>query len=648
MKLRTSSCKLTLFKKDVTRFAPVWIIYTVGMVMVLLSSFNGYEPDYAAKHFSAIFSVFGIVNLLYAAVVAGLLFGDLFVSRMCYSLHALPQRRESWFVCHAVAGLCFSLIPNLITALLMMTQLEEFWFVALYWLLLMTLQYLFFFGVAVFSIMLTGNRVGALAIYAVLNFFSMLAYGFCVIIYEPQMPGVVINPYLFAKLCPVVNQFAFDQFLVFANEDIFVEEWSYYDTVYTYSGLGEGWGYAALIAVIGLGLLGAAVLLYRRRDLECAGDFVAFRKLAPVVCVILTLCVGLVCAFMGELLSTYIVWLPVGIVIGYFGSLMLLERRLKVFRKKTFIGLGAIVAVLAVSLLVINTDALGIVTWLPETSQVKSVTIANYNSDNYHYDYYYGNRMSVTLTQEEEIAEIIEAHEDILSTLDHSAANTHYVVLEYTLKSGRTVKRAYSAPITGKNYQIIAKYFYTPEQILGYTDWETYKNNVYSIWTDSGTVPTAFYEELLEALKADCMEGYVVIDNYSDIAYWVDIEVENPNGSWTYRNLAVKNGAKNTCALLESPEIVLGYTDWEAFLSSVSNVYVDGNEYSSQLISGLLEAMRQDCEDGNINGSSKYVGALYYITFEGEYSDSGYFYRDIPITADAENTQNYLAEHGGY
>jgi hypothetical protein len=57
---------------------------------------------------------------VYALVCALTLFGDLFNSRMCNAIHALPLRRESWFCTHALTGLCFSVVPNLVFALLMM------------------------------------------------------------------------------------------------------------------------------------------------------------------------------------------------------------------------------------------------------------------------------------------------------------------------------------------------------------------------------------------------------------------------------------------------------------------------------------------------------------------------------------------------
>ena len=40
MKLRTSFFNPTVFKKDLTRFAPTWVLYTVGLFMMMAICLN--------------------------------------------------------------------------------------------------------------------------------------------------------------------------------------------------------------------------------------------------------------------------------------------------------------------------------------------------------------------------------------------------------------------------------------------------------------------------------------------------------------------------------------------------------------------------------------------------------------------------------
>lgn len=648
MKSRTSFSKLTTFKKDITRYAPIWALYLIGMMMVLFEGTNYGSYDRVARNLVAeLPTAFAIVNVIYAGVCAVMLFGDLYNTRMCYSLHTLPQRRESWLLSHLASGFLFSLIPNLVASLYLMLRLEDYWFLALYFLLAAELEFLFFYGVATVSAMLTGNRFAMLLVYAGINFVSMLAYATVTVIYLPMLTGVVADLSSFAKFCPTVYLCDQFDFFTFESVDVYNEQWHEMSTFYQYTGLGTGWGYLALIAAIGLGLMGLSVLLYRWRHLECAGDFVAFRKLNAPACLIMTLCVGLLCAVLGDSLGNgYVLWLAVGVIIGYFGSLMLLERRVKVFRPKVFVWFGVLCAVLAASILMIESDVFGIVSWTPKASQVQSVTVANYNSSSYHFDgYYYGNRLAVTLTEEEEIAEIIEAHQDILDRLDdYHNGSVHRVVITYKLDSGRTVKRSYSAPANGTNYEIISRYFYTPAQILGYGNgsWEEFVDNVDYMWFNGGEIPSDMHDAMMEALKADCEAGYVKTTAENDFCYWLDFEVSQGNSSY-YRSLAIMEGAENTLKLLSSPEMTMGYTDWDAFLRGLQNVFINGEAIPLTQYEALLTAIKLDCESGWIN----------YDNYDGfytvEYSvvvNGSYVWRNFYIPNYAENTMTWFTENG--
>lgn len=652
MKSRTSFSKLTTFKKDLTRFAPVWALYLIGMLLVLFEQGGYYSYDrFARNYLTEFIGASSIINLVYAGLCGVLLFGDLYNTRMCYSLHTMPQRRETWLLSHLASGFSFSLVPNILIAVVMMQFLQDYWFLALYWLLAVELQFIFYYGFATLSAFLTGNRFAMLAVYAGLNFVSLLAYATVVTIYEPMLTGVSVSYETFEQLCPVVYQVSHSDFFLFEQLEIkdTMNEWGYYEYYYKYLGLGEGWGYMAVMAVVGIVSMALSFLLYKLRQLECAGDFIAFRKLNPVACVIITVCVGMCFALVGDVLGGgYIVWLVVGVVIGYFGSLMLIERRIKVFRPKTFLGLILLGAVLMVSILLFKFDVFGVVHWVPEVDEVKSVTVANYNSNNYFYDDYYGgNRMSVTLTEDEDIAEIIEAHEDILKWVDEDYQGSgHYVVLTYKLESGRTVRRAYTAPAFGPNYEIVSKYFYTTENILGYagTTWEDYLDSVDYIWLENGEVPPVLYEILLEAVREDCENGFV--NSYGgDVATYLDIQlVDEKTGSYDYRELYILEGAEKTLALLNSPEMILGYDDWEDYLENVGYMTANGYVLSRDSYEDLLTAMKLDCENGDLDlvyGSDD----VYWVEIQVAYPDGTYIYREIGIPRTAENTVAWITAY---
>jgi len=134
MKLRTSSFKTALLK-DITRFAPAWALYLVGILLLMLSYIgDGRSYVRAAESLGDSLMFMGVINFLYAGLCAQLMFGDLFHPRMCNALHAMPLRREAWFLSHIIAGLSFSLVPNAVCSLVLLGRLGEYGYITLFWL----------------------------------------------------------------------------------------------------------------------------------------------------------------------------------------------------------------------------------------------------------------------------------------------------------------------------------------------------------------------------------------------------------------------------------------------------------------------------------------------------------------------------------
>ena len=647
MKLKTSFSKLTTFRKDITRFAPVWIIYMIVVLMVLVGQFAHMEYSWVAYRVIETITSFGIVNLVYAAVIAAMLFGDLYNTRMCYSLHTLPQRRESWLLSHLAAGVLFALVPNLVAMAMMCVALESYWFLGLYWLLAVMLQFLFFYGLAVVSALLVGNRFAMLAVYAGLNFVSMLAYWLVLTVYMPMLEGVVLEMTPFVTLCPVVRiyDFGYFEFEAICNA---------YSSVllYSYKGPADGWGYLSVLAVIGLALMAFGVLLYRWRHLESAGDFIAFPKLNGPSCIIMTLCVAGVAALIGDemLGGSFLLWFAVGLVVGWFGSRMLLERRLKVFRPKAFMGLGILAAILTGSFLLIAHDVFNIQGFVPEVSDVKSVTIANHAISKYD-NVLYGNQIRVTLTEKEEIEDILEAHEDILQELDQpiTTGTTYQVTIIYKLKDGRTVQRYYRPAKMGESYEVFQRYFNSPENVLGFggQSWESFVASVEHIQTGLGELPKGLYEKMLEALREDCARGAVSAEGMKDSVTWIEIRYRNTNGIMVNRSLQVGKNATNTLAVLNDPQNILGLADAQRLLKGMLCMVVDGRNCAESHWPGLIEALLADCASGGLQTFAE-TTVVFTVEFTVEDVDLSHISRYLYISSEATNTIAYLKEHNVY
>ena len=523
MKLRTLSFNKTVFKKDITRFAPLWAIYFIGGMLVMLSLFAGNQTASAnAKDLAQTIAPLSIVNMIYAALCAQVLFGDLYNSRLCNALHAMPMRREGWFLTHVISGLAFSFVPHLVAALVMMPMLGELWFVGLIWLAGLTLEYLFFFGLAVFSVFCTGNRLGMAAVYGILNFASVIAYWFVYTIYEPMLFGVSVPEDPFLLLSPVVQMCSNHDLLKFApiRENI-----AYYLIEYIFAGFQEGWGYLGICAGLGVVLTVLALLLYRRRKLECAGDFLAVKALEPIFTAAFTLCAGCVFAFVGELFaSDYLVFLIVGLILGWFVSRMLLRRTVKVFHWKTFAWLGVFLAVLGGSMVLTWLDPVGITRWVPEANAVSKVEVSFGNEISI-----YGNDY-VKVEDPEQIERILKGHQDIVDNRKTGDVYRRTITLRYTLKSGVVAERRYDIYPGTEMMNALRNVYSTPKNLLGHEDKEAFKSNVTRVFfngddlqflcdkyndsldAESGkekVVYSTVLNELLDALWADCETGNV-------------------------------------------------------------------------------------------------------------------------------------------
>lgn len=539
MQSKTSFFNKTIFRKNLTRFAPVWGVYTLCLVLGILllysNSGTAKEFHFANNILTELFPVLAMVNLGYGLLVAQLLFGDLYNSRMCNALHSMPLRREGWFLVNVSSGLLFSLVPTTVMAaaaipLLLNTSVNNAWVIALYWLLGANLQYICFFGIAVFSAYCVGNRFAQAVVYGILNFGSMIACWLVDTLYTPMLYGVQTNTDAFLWFSPMARMV----------EDSFV----YTERIYTETGIyrygeliiGDNWWYIWVCAVVGIALMVLGLLLYRKRKLECAGDFMSVRALEPVFLIVYTLVVGAMFHMMWNLFvgEESLIFLYVGMAIGFFTGRMLLKRTIRVFSLKSLAVCGGVMIVFSLTLLLTALDIFGIQGWVPKAENVASVRICEgYNS------YSIGN--GVTLTEKEDIKNILFIHEQALADGDErrlesveqvttkdglvTIYNTSLnVTLSYTLTDGRTVNRYYNICVQDEEGQLVKRYLSTVEAVLGFPKAElpAFAQTVDTVYIYSYISEEGSKEDwdkemitgLLEAIAADC-EAETMAQNWA-------------------------------------------------------------------------------------------------------------------------------------
>ena len=552
MKLRTSFFNFRVLRKNLSRFAPLWILYAVGEVLGLMTlPMNG--PS-TARDLICLMGPVSAFHMGYAFLVAACLFGDLFDSRLCNGLHAMPLRREGWLITNLVSGLVFALIPAIVGGGVAAVILGEYGWIALVWQGVSLLQFVIFFGVAVFSAMCAGKRLAMAVIYLLINFLSVLVYWIAAQLYEPLLPGVVLSSDWFKLLCPVVT----------IGSHVYIDyDWVYRnnsDALVINGFLSNEWSYLWICAGVGALFLVLAWLLYRKRHLETAGDFISFRPMRYVFLVAYTLLIGmLLYGFFGlfEIENTYI-FLAVGIVIGYFTGWMLLERTVKVWTGKVLLGFVAFAALFAGSMGLTALDPMGVVTYVPEAEEVKTVCLYPLNE---RYTYESGNGWYIS--DPEEIARVQALHRQVIETPENQNTPVISFTLQYELENGRRVRRSYDIPKQSPAVQDLKLFFSDVRSLFCTNDWAQVQNTVYiaHIWLkemdEEITVnDPAALQALLSAIEADSQNGSLGLASYDSAQEYVggmDIYWTAPGDSGTHTTyLEISGNCTNILAFLQT------------------------------------------------------------------------------------------------
>ena len=539
MKSRTSCFNKTIFLKNLTRFAPAWGLYTVGALMGLVLLLDSSSKHMASNLIDAV-QILSLITPCYALLCALLLFGDLYSARTCNALHALPLRRETWFFTNVISGFVFHLIPTLVLTVLAVPILavycpENSVLAAPIFLLGTNLQFACFFGLAVLSALCVGSRFAQGVVYSILNFGSVLLGWLLETLYIPQFYGVELDYAPFFYFSPIAQMM---ETSFVHTERLYTEE---FVSVAAFEFTpGGNFVYYFIVAAVGIGLLFLALQLYRRRKLECAGDFLAIRGLEPIFQVIYSLVAGAAFYFLAEDVvgMDTPVFLFVGLLVGWFTGKMLLERTPRVFRLRNILHSGVLMAAVGLSLVVAALDPFGIVSWIPQGTQVESVGISTgWYSPRFTYD-------EIVLTDPEDILQVIKMHREAVEFYEEHGSSQFRVetaetialretmtkeqlenwdrmnfnmslTLNYHMHSGRTVSRYYSIWMGDETGQYLREIFSRPEAIFGsgMTEERFLEANSLLVLRDTWHGEEIYIHQpedirgLYRAIIADCKQG---------------------------------------------------------------------------------------------------------------------------------------------
>ena len=381
----------TLLRKNLMRFWPLWAVYAALWVIMLpvmqAVRLFGEEAGRMSQERLAVQAASTLLEFsaricLFVSIVAGCLFAMalfsyLYSARSVGMMHAFPIRREGLFLTNYLSGAAVFLATDVVTVLL--TAAVHAGAGVLNWKNLMIFfwcnagEMLFFYSFAVFCAMFTGQILALPAFYAILN---ALAVGL----------NRLIQSFAAAFLYGYqVSSPAWIQWLTPVGKllELSIRHTSSKSDTSMPVGL-ENLHIVTVYALCGAAFAVLALLVYKKRRSESAGDTVSVRLMRPVF----LWGVGLCCAFgLGQGIyyllynrsdGTQVAFAPMMLcivlfgLVGYFGAKMLLNKTFRVFRS-SWRGAAALAAVLVLIGWGTATDVLKISDRVLDVSEVQAL-----------------------------------------------------------------------------------------------------------------------------------------------------------------------------------------------------------------------------------------------------------------------------------
>ena len=608
MQSKTSFFNRTLFRKNLTRFWPLWggasFLGSLFPLALLLQLVRGRTDlinplSVTEVYYNVLAYAVPFISLLYAILCAMLVWSYLYNARSVGLMHTLPVTRRGLFVTDFLSGMAMMLIPYAVTGALCVLISLAFGSFDAVGLLVTVLAVLgesfFYFATATFVAFLVGNVFALPAVYFLLHFLAVLLdwllclfAGNFIFGLDSYYSGVV------EFLSPTV--YLMEQVNVNCNyEEVpVVTELTHTDgyiTRLTSVTLENAW-LIGVYALVGVAFLALAYILYIRRRSESAGDVVAVGWMKPVfrfgLAALAALLGGqaLYALFWGSFQDgRYYDALPMAVcmvvagAIGYYAASMLLAKSLRVFRK-SWKGL-VLVAVGCVALCcVLRFDLLGVSRRVPEVSQVEKV---EFRAADNTYRLYPGEDDDV-LEQVRAVHKAIVEDQDYVrdyednwrftvASDDSGTMTSAHIRFIYTLNNGLKVERRYSIPMTKYRMSQDGTYDNLLDTLVNSKPMKARRlragDDRYTI--DSGTLyleSSGNYFDLnsreaaaiLDAVARDAASGawgdYDWFDQNYNNAYAMNLELrfacsENDHQNYDWITINVRPGMVNTLACLK-------------------------------------------------------------------------------------------------
>ena len=473
MQSRTSFFNITLFRKNLTRFWPLWgmasfagALFPLALLLQLMRRENFYmwnDPlSFTEMYYNVAAYAVPVISLMYAVLCAMMVWSYLYNSRSVGLAHTLPIRREGLFFTNFLSGMAMMLIPYVVIGALCVLVSAVGGCFDLKGLIVTILTVLglsfFYFASATLVAFITGNVFALPAVYFLLHFLAVLL---------DWLVSTFAQGFLFGLSGGYTGVVEWLSPTVYLENQVRVN--STYETITTQTSRLtavslENFWLIGVYALVGVVLLVLAWLLYRRRRSESAGDVVAVGWMKPVF----RFGTAALAALLGGIALYELFWrnfqggqyydvLPMVVcmlvagAIGYYAASMLLAKSLKVFRG-SWKGMALVAAGCVALCCVLHFDLLGVEDRVPEAGQVKKVQL--YTADNNYT--FYPEEDAELLEQVRTVHQAIVADKDFILNGNErqlwalDTGDIEYVSFDvtYELTNGLEVERNYGLTVT--------------------------------------------------------------------------------------------------------------------------------------------------------------------------------------------------------
>lgn len=596
MKSKTSLFNSTLYWKNIKRFWPLWVGYLLILIIRCPWLLYHWATDpYGYENQEIVFYLLNegkslelFVVMCIAIAYATALWSYLYFPKSSTWIHSLPMKRSTIFVTNVLAGLSMMIVPALAAYGLGVAVAAAFHLtniiLLMQWMFAIIGVSILFFGMATLLAMITGNIVVLPALYFIFQY---------------------VGEYLFVMATGIMN------ILVYGSSAKWNDPYWLSPVLAAYRGIGMDVKFAengrimeysvvgaktvVIGAIVGILMMVAAYLLYRKHHTERCGDTITVNWIRPIMKYGFIVCfASLASIFLyeiglfnglgrnsGSILLVLLILVWITGLIGYFISEMLLQKGFRVFSAKHVAKCMIFNAIMSLPLIALSFDIFGYSKWVPEINEVESIII---NSG-------YG-----TVSDSDIIEETIALHQGIVDnrklyqkrSIEMSNSVTAYedhiqsewVQLEYRLKNGKVCVRNYEIWTTKKErlqkgvYQeiydlmnqpkvVYAQYF--PDEFdVNQTD--DIRIDYYELDGEITTDSTSFSisneqrkQQLFEAIKKDIEAGDLKVEG----RYWdkgnerfrLDITYHKPDDSNpVYMWIEIDNKAAETMKFLQKME----------------------------------------------------------------------------------------------